>query len=340
MRSLHSLSMIPLFALLLACGNDSPAPTSGNTASDEQRIENPKRDGPNALHREPPGPAQRNFPEDFPTLFDWEWGFELGGFGGVQRRAQLQRIPVIFVHGNTTDHGDWYVVRDDFRRGGWSDQELWALSYNGVGSNSGSSPLRSQPEASAERESSGGDGQSRSTNNDLNVVDLVRFIQAVQDYTGSACFSLVGHSLGVTLARKALHSYPELKPHVVAFVGIAGANHGTSLCPPGSETSVISCDEIARGTAWLEELNGEGGTMETYGNTAWLTIYDGSGVGDVAFAGDYGPSPQLAGADNREFPGVDHNGLRIAEDIVAEYQLFIEQAGAAAGGPNTPQCAM
>lgn len=344
MVSSRSLLFCLAVFLLVACGSDNPSATAGqqgpSNSSEEPRIDNPKRDGPNALHRQPPGPAKRNFPDDFPILIDWEWGFEIGGFGGLQQGAQLQRIPVIFVHGNTTDHADWYVVRDDFRAGGWSDQELWGLSYNGIGSNSGSSPLRSQPEASAERSESGGDGQSRSTNNDLNVIDLLHFIRAVQDYTGSACFSLVGHSLGVTLARKTLHIYPELKPYLVAFVGIAGANHGTSLCPPGSESAVVSCDEIARGTPWLQEINGVDGELETYGDSQWMSIYDGSGVGDVAFLADYASSPMLKGADNREFPGVDHNGLRIADYIVAEYQLFIEQAGAAIGGPGSPHCAM
>jgi len=35
----------------------------------------------------------------------------------------------------------------------------------------------------------------------------------------------------------------ELRRDLVAFVGIAGPNHGTTFCPPGSEGNVVSCDE-------------------------------------------------------------------------------------------------
>jgi len=139
--------------------------------------------------------------------------------------------------------------------------------------------------------------------------------------------SLVSHSLGVTIARKAMFVRPDLAARVDAFVGIAGGNHGTTFCPPGSEGNVHSCDEIAAGTPWLEELNGPDGSLETYGDTRWLTIYDGTGSGDVAYVGpDYAKSPVLKGADNREFPGTDHNDLRLLPEIVTVYREFLEKA--------------
>lgn len=78
----------------------------------------------------------------------------------------------------------------------------------------------------------------------------------MREYTHSDRFALAGHSLGVTLARQTPKLHPELRDDLVAFVGIAGANHGTGLCPPGSEGVVKSCDEIAAGTQWLANLNG------------------------------------------------------------------------------------
>lgn len=178
----------------------------------------------------------------------------------------------------------------------------------------------------------GWDGTCRVTNNEVNVPDLHRFILAVREYTGSERFSIVGHSLGVTVARRTLKVHPELREDLVAFVGIAGANHGTSLCGPGTEGVLMSCDEIAAGTDWLAELNGPDGEDETYGRTAWLTISDGSGAADVAFVGPtYADSPQLAGADNRTYPGTDHNGLRMDQDIVSEYRTFLEDAEATRG---------
>jgi pimeloyl-ACP methyl ester carboxylesterase len=85
----------------------------------------------------------------------------------------------------------------------------------------------------------------------------------VRRYTGSTRFMLVGHSLGVTLARETLRVHPELRRDLVAFVGASPApTTGTSFCPPGSEGNVVSCDEIAAGTTWARRLNAAG---ETYG---------------------------------------------------------------------------
>jgi len=276
-------------------------------------------------HQEPQGPAKVAFAADFPKLTDHEWGFPLGGFGGIRKGEPLRHVPVIFVHGNNVDAADWYPVRNDFRKAGWTDQELWALSYNGLGGNNGSALFTPNPQR--DREHSRWDGVSRVTDNDTNVPDLYAFVQAVRAYTGSPRFSLVGHSLGVTLARRMLQVHPELRRHLVAFVGIAGANHGTSFCPPGSEGQVVSCDEIAAGTDWLTRLNGPGGRDETYGPARWLTVYDGSGAGDPAFAGPtYAQSPRLRGAVNREFPGTYHNDLRLDRGIVTVYRRFLEDA--------------
>lgn len=287
----------------------------------------------------PQGPAKVAFAKDFPELVDHEWGFPLGGFGGVAKGAPRVHPPVIFVHGNNVDAADWYPVRDDFKAAGWTDQELWALSYNGLGSNSGTALLTQNPQRDAEHREMGWDGQVRVTNNEVNVPDLYDFIVAVRAYTGSDHFSLVTHSLGVTLARRTLKVHPELRSDLVAFVGIAGANHGTSLCPPGSEGNVVSCDEIAKGTPWLADLNGPAGADETYPPSKWLTVYDGSGAADPAFAGpDYAKSPQLLGAENREFAGTYHNDLRLSPDIVKAYRTFIETAegGLGTGGPGPP----
>ncbi len=282
-------------------------------------------------HAPPQGPAKLRFATDFPALTDAEWNFPIGGFGGIRRGAPRRHVPVLFVHGNNVDHADWYPVRDDFRAAGWTDQEMWALSYNGLGANNGTALTRTNPERDAEHTEMGWDGQVRVTNNDVNVPDLVAFIRAVQTYTASDKFMIVGHSLGVTLIRKTLKVHPSLRSDLVAFVGIAGANDGTTFCPPGSEDNVVSCNEIAAGTPWLADLNGPGGADETYAPARWLTVYDGSGAGDPAFVGPtYAESPMLEGADNRAFAGTYHNDLRIDPGIVVEYRTFLEEASAAA----------
>lgn len=277
-------------------------------------------------HLPPQGPAKIVFAKDVPALRDDEWGFRIGGFGGLVHGSPLRHVPVIFVHGNTVDHADWYPVRDAFREAGWTDQELWALSYNGLGRNAGAGEEQANPQRDEEHAEMGNDGISRITNNDLNVPDLYAFINMVRDYTGSKKFSIVAHSLGVTVARKTLKVHSGLRSDLVAFVSIAGGNHGTSLCPPGSEGVEMSCDEIAAGTDWLAALNGPGGSDETYEPAKWLSIYDSSGTADIAFLGPYRDSPELKGADNRPHPGVEHNDLRLTPKIIAEYRAFIEQA--------------
>ena len=273
----------------------------------------------------PQGPAAVRFAPDVPVVMDAEWAWRVGGFGGMKRKAPLRHVPVIFVHGNNVDAADWYPVRDAFRAAGWSDQELWALSYNGLGGSNGTALRTANPERDTEHRAMGKDAATYVTEDDVNVADLAAFIATVQRYTGSKQFMLVGHSLGVTLARETLRRQPGLRPDLVAFVGIAGGNHGTSFCPPGSEGNVVSCDEIAAGTAWLTRLNAGG---ETYGRTRWMTVYDGTGAGDPAFAGaTYAQSPRLQGADNREFPGTYHNDLRLDPAIVKVYREFLESAG-------------
>jgi len=275
------------------------------------------------VRSKPQGPAAVRFAKDFPALKDAEWGWRLGGFGGVRRGAPIQHVPVIFLHGNNVDAADWYPVRDAFRKAGWSDQELWALSYNGLGGSNGSALFTTNPERDEEHRRMGKDGVTYVTENDVNVPDLFAFVTAVQRYTGSRRFALVGHSLGVTVAREMLRVHPGLRKDLSAFVGIAGANRGTSFCPPGSEGNVVSCDEIAANTPWLARLNAAG---ETYGPARWMTVYDGSGAGDPAFTGPtYAQSPALKGADNRQFPGTYHNDLRLDPKIVALYRAFLEK---------------
>lgn len=275
----------------------------------------------------PPKPAKAEFPADFTVPMDAERGYRLGGFGG-QAGAQPSHVPVIFVHGNTEDACGWKLIRDDFRAAGWNDQSLWALSYNGVGAGQYAAPTRPDPRCAEELEAQGTDGVPRITSNEVNVPDLHAFILAVRDYTGSKAFSLVGHSLGVTLARRTLQKHPELRPDLVAFVGIAGGNQGTSLCPPGSEKAVPVCAEVAPGSPWLTTLNGADGTDETWPPAQWMTVYDGSGEGDLAYRGEFAQSPALKGADNRQFPGVAHNDLRVLPEIVTVYREFLEQASA------------
>ena len=280
---------------------------------------------PQAGHPMPP-PAPAMFAKDFPKLYDCEWGYQLGGFGGIRRGYPRKHVPVIFVHGNQADAENWFLVRDQFRKAGYSDQELWALSYNGLANAYAGMPTRTPPDADSQAYweanpntfANGGHGAA----NDVNVPDLWAFTLTVMAYTHSQQVDFVAHSLGVTIVRKMLYDHPWFESHVPAAVMIAGGNHGTTVCR-GLDTSYYGCDEIAPGTAWLAQLNGRG---EAPRPTCWMAVYDGL-EGDPFFVGPDEQSPHLAGAYNVTFPGYYHNDLRVDATIVPEYLLFVEAYG-------------
>ncbi|HVE92421.1 MAG TPA: alpha/beta fold hydrolase [Actinomycetota bacterium] len=280
-----------------------------------------------AGHMRPAAEAANHLPADFASLTDSEWtDWRIGGIGGGAPRTS--HTPVVFVHGNNTDAATWYPVISQLKAEfGYSSGDLWALSYNGVGcTNDGGLLTRNNGPYAQDRARSIG---CVVTGNGQNVADLAAFVAGVRRYTGSEKVMLVGHSLGVTVARRTMFEVPEVREAVAGFVGIAGSNHGTSFCPPGSETTVESCNEIAAGTEWLREMNQPD---EAPGPTRWMTVYDGTGVGDPAFAGPtYAQSPRLEGAANCEYPGFYHNDLRVDPRIVRDYAAFLAavEAGSA-----------
>lgn len=281
----------------------------------------------------PPPPAPRYFARDFPRVPDVRLGGPVGGFGGLHRGARLRHTPIVFVHGNQADAQNWLAVMLQFQRlAGYSMQEMYAVSYNGLGNAYAGTPT-SPPTAPDEdyfgqHPDAFGNGGHGAANED-EVPDLCRFVRAVQAYTGSRHVDLVAHSLGVTIVRKLLHDYPDLRRDVTAVVAVAGANHGTTICR-GLESSYYGCNEIAPGTPWLARLNrGD----ETPGPTAWLTVYNGA-AGDPFFDPPYdAASPRLAGAANRVYPGDYHNDLRVEPEEVDDYLAFLLRHGQA-GGPT------
>jgi pimeloyl-ACP methyl ester carboxylesterase len=285
-----------------------------------------------------PGPAAPSyFGTGFPLLTDATLGYPIGGFGGIAADAPLHHTPVIFVHGNQADAQNWLSVMLQFQNdAGYTMQEMYALSYNGLGNYYAGTPVATPPtqddaayvDQNPNALANGGHGAA----DDDNVADLCRFIRAVQSYTGSRQVDIVAHSLGVTLARRTMQLYPALAKDVVAFVGIAGANHGTTVCR-GLQSSYYGCNEIAPGTPWLDNLNGPRGSLETYGPTQWQTIFNGL-EGDPFFVGLDASSPQLAGADNRTFPGAYHNDLRVGPREVDTYLSFLLRNGQAGPGAD------
>src|SRR5215471_900733 len=132
-----------------------------------------------------------SFPADFPVIEDASLGVPVIGFGAAGR---VQRTPVIFLHGNNdtpfptacNPFGYIHAMAQFFADHGYALSELWGLGYQG-----------NQCDLSADQTHRSAGAHSTVAN----IPDLRRFVQAVLDFTGARQVDIVGHSLGVTLAR-------------------------------------------------------------------------------------------------------------------------------------------
>ncbi|MHB1854146.1 MAG: alpha/beta hydrolase family protein [Acidimicrobiales bacterium] len=336
----------PLLAGLVVVGAVGVVPAAASTplAVSTQKLVGSPNCGPSVASPGAPQsggtpgpPAPAYFGPGFPRIGDDRTGAPLGGFGGLKFRGSLTRTPVIFVHGNQADAQNWLDVMLQFQNdAGYSMQDMYALSYDGLGNYYAGAPTRVQPTAADQDYIdqnhpvmyNGGHGSA----DDDEVPDVCRFIEAVQWYTGSRQIDIVAHSLGDTIVREAMRLYPSLARDVVAFVGIAGANHGTTVCR-GLQSEYYGCDEISPGSAWLARLNGPRASRETYGPTRWMTVYDGA-EGDPFFDGPDSQSPELKGATNLTFPGAYHNDLRVDPPEVDSYLSFLLDYGQSGPGAD------
>lgn len=219
-------------------------------------------------------PALRDFPADYTPPISNETNRPMVGFGGGG--GGVNRTPVIFIHGNTVSARYWLPSRDYFRKAGYTGDELWALGY-------------------------GWDNARYFDSGDLSVPSVDRIVNSVMEYlskkTGRTIrqVDLVAHSLGVTLVRqwmKQTNSYHKVRN----FIGACGANAGVWTAWPDARTQnrVVSF-ELYPGSPWLRQLNHGG---QTPGPTRYMTLYDGTGWGDVLFPHPYEHSGALQGARN------------------------------------------
>src|SRR3954465_5587910 len=167
------------------------------------------------------GMVGTTFPAGFPVIVDASLGKPVIGFGAA---GPVSHTPVIFLHGNNdtpfptacNPYGAMQVLAQYFADHGYSPAELWGLGYQG-----------DQCDLLADQTIRSSFAHSTVAN----VFDLDRFVHAVLDYTGAKRVDIVGHSLGVTLARTWMKGTHE--GHLVRrLVAIDGPNHGIISCSP------------------------------------------------------------------------------------------------------------
>ena len=225
------------------------------------------------------GTVGTTFPADFPVIEDASLQKPVIGFGAA---GPVARPPVIFLHGNndvpyatacSPTNGKIQALAQHLADHGWSTSELWGLGYQG-----------DQCDLLAAQ---GGDNTKRARiahTNQANVPDLRRFVAAVLAYTGARQVDIVGHSLGVTLAREWMRQ-DDAHHQVRRLVAIDGPNHGIINCSPsplnyyqapawgGFAPASDVCQELGSpNTPFLKRLNGRGGHEEVAGPTRVLVI--------------------------------------------------------------------
>jgi hypothetical protein len=155
-----------------------------------------------------------------------------GSYGGKTSSEQtIKNTPVVFIHGNSdqalnSGHGSqyqtgWTASIQFFEQQGYTSAELYATTWGPA-----NSLLAVQQ-----------------THSCAYVAQIRQFIQAVLDYTQAEKIHVISHSMGVTLARKAIKGGmlkentgascnigDPLTDQVDTFVGIAGGNRGLANC--------------------------------------------------------------------------------------------------------------
>jgi triacylglycerol lipase len=220
----------------------------------------------------------------------WDPEGEYGGICGThffQDIPHRRNVPTVFVHGNTADASIWLPMMESFLERGDTGEDLWALTFR-----------RSSP-----------------THEEM-ADQLEAFVERIVEYTGYDVVDVVSHSLGVTGVRYWLDSYDRYD-RVDTFVGLAGANHGSSRCKrlaraplpfgPAQTNRFLNPEELGDPDHPLARLNQD----ETPGDVDYYTLR----ATEDRYFRENPASPRLEGATN-EVIETDHRGLLTTEAAV------------------------
>lgn len=253
-----------------------------------------------------------------------------GSFGGRGSDSdKVSRDPVIFIHGNSDKavgtaaaQVGWTPSLQHFLKNGYRPAELYAITWGDA-----------DPAASALQYHSR-----------AHLTRLRAFVQAVLAYTGAAKVDVIGHSMGVTLMRKALQGGPasdllaggdydlgpSLGDRVDTFVGISGSNRGLTLCfssptlptcgatngfYPGYYVGLVGPLGVSR---LLDGLNSSGRREAAHVYSIWSTADEVIGGGDLVWGRYTSPIP---GQDGEiRFGGYPYGHMN-SKNLTAAQQL-------------------
>ncbi|MBI9053252.1 MAG: hypothetical protein JEY96_05510 [Bacteroidales bacterium] len=256
---------------------------------------------------------------------------EGGSFGGkLDGCDEITNQPVIFIHGNSDKAlGDvfgqsgWTASVDYFKTNGYTNAELYGFTWGPA-----NVLLSAQQTHSYEY-----------------LSKIRAFIIAVQQYTGAEKVDIIGHSMGVTLARKAIKGgdcYDQttdtyinlgspLTDIVDTFVGIAGANRGLVSCYMVSGSTATCNDEVGLYPGYLFWGMGPYGvsdilvdinsTQNYEGDniyTIWSTVDEIIGYGCLVY-GQY--TTRIPGQDGEKVFNSVPFGHYNSKDLTTNYQL-------------------
>ncbi len=136
-------------------------------------------------------------------------------------QAATAHQPILFVHGYNSNASTWNDMVAWFKSIGYTDAELFAISYN------------------------------FNQSNVVTAQELQSTVDQIRQLTGWASIDIISHSMGSLSSRYYLRNLGG-QSAVESWVSLAGANHGTNtarFCRP------ISCKEMRASSSFLAELN-------------------------------------------------------------------------------------
>lgn len=247
-----------------------------------------------------------------------------GSFGGRQSAGEaLHNQPVVFVHGNsdraagegTESPVGWTAVIRQFLAAGYTPAELYATTWGPA-----------DPEKAGDQVHSA-----------VYVQRIRAFLEAVLAYTGAERLDVIAHSMGVTLARRAIlggnldgHALgPPLTARVDTFVGIAGANRGLTTCFFARQLPTCSDEDgffpgyaffwgVTGLSDFLGELNAEPGFEGAHVYSIWSRADPLIGFGGLVY-GKY--TSRIPGQDGEKVYDRYPYGHFCVRDLSARVQL-------------------